>query len=228
MLRNEARHVAEWVAFHHSVGYNRIVNYDDNSTDGLAQTLAKLRDSWYALRKVDWPYKLKSRHSVSEAQRGVISRCVDEFMFPCKGHWSGADMWQAALEYTSWFIHTYTRHRTETLCPEVPPPFASNVACLNFGYSGNVHATNSGVIDTYVRRAWYDDDPVVVDGVELGDARREDNGSTWNVLAQAKYGSRATWMQCQAMPTRACLGAHSTDTRTQCATTRLGKTFSPL
>jgi hypothetical protein len=45
VLRNEARYVPEWVAFHLLMGATKIVIYDDNSTDSLGKAVAAFGDS---------------------------------------------------------------------------------------------------------------------------------------------------------------------------------------
>jgi hypothetical protein len=45
VLRNEARYVPEWVAFHLLMGATKVVIYDDNSTDSLRDAAAAFGDS---------------------------------------------------------------------------------------------------------------------------------------------------------------------------------------
>jgi hypothetical protein len=44
VLRNEARYIPEWVAFHILMGATKMVIYDDNSTDGLREAAAPFGD----------------------------------------------------------------------------------------------------------------------------------------------------------------------------------------
>jgi Tfp pilus assembly protein PilN len=45
VLRNEARYIPEWVAFHLIMGATKIVIYDDNSTDGIREVAAPFGDA---------------------------------------------------------------------------------------------------------------------------------------------------------------------------------------
>jgi hypothetical protein len=45
VLRNEAKYVPEWVAFHLLLGATKVVIYDDNSTDALKEATAPFGDS---------------------------------------------------------------------------------------------------------------------------------------------------------------------------------------
>lgn len=104
VMRNEAKYVVEWVAFHLIVGASKIVIYDDSSTDGLAAAVAPFGDAVHVIRikagvngvpsdlgshraghRQDWSFEHCKKHYANEGFVGWFGIWdVDEFVFPCR------------------------------------------------------------------------------------------------------------------------------------------------
>jgi hypothetical protein len=167
--------VKEWVQFHHDVGWNHIVIYDDNSTDGLKDALQTLPPSWVTVRAAG-NYRRRSRHVQSNLQLATLKRCVDEFwnvseaiaffdvdefVFPCKDHWAGrniSQMWSGALQSVASQVAVNLKAYSEACVRNQtafqPTPFTLEFPCLRYGLNGNARAVsgNESVLETYVRR----------------------------------------------------------------------------
>lgn len=182
VMRNEVRFVREWLEFHHAVGFNRIVVYDDHSDDGLDRVLAEYP---YVVRiPVDWKYKIPAdgQHKQRIMQVDAYTRCletywknasmiavidVDEFMFPARQSWDQSDMLQASLDATKHRHQEYINRRSKPI--QLDPPgfaFVNIIPCVKFGFNGHEWPHNGSMLENYVRREHY----------------RVDNGTLANVI----------------------------------------------
>jgi len=178
VLKNEARFVKEWIEFHHLAGFDKVVLYDDGSTDNLLDVLNNIPSDYYVYNKVDWKYNQHRFHVQTELQQQVISKCldtywdvsqviafadVDEFMFPCRDSWTAKDMWADVRSR----VASHVRDIRESMCntPEslkrplrgAHTPFAMSTPCLRYGINGQTNVDNiPSVVDTYRRRASYE------------------------------------------------------------------------
>ncbi len=90
ILRDEARNVLEWVAFHRLVGIEHFYIYDNASSDGTASLLRE-RFPAELITIVDWPERpgqfSSYRHAIAnfanETEWGAFIDC-DEFLFPTR------------------------------------------------------------------------------------------------------------------------------------------------
>ncbi|MBN2906122.1 MAG: glycosyltransferase family 2 protein [Rhodobacteraceae bacterium] len=144
IVRNEARHIAEWARFHRAAGVAHVIAYDNGCTD---DTIARLRAQMgAALTVMPWNQRLRDAATGREIHNQVLAYahalrnfggrfrwvgCVDadEFLVP-----KGADSIGAALA-----------HLGE--CPSVTLPWH------NFGRGGHQTPPQGGVIANYTRRA---------------------------------------------------------------------------
>jgi len=98
VLRNEARFVKEWIQFHHDIGFNNIVIYDDFSTDNIQQVLGTLPATFFNYRKVDWKYEKYKIHVQYALQQDVISkcfvRCLQRLPFLSRWKYAKLTFWQ--------------------------------------------------------------------------------------------------------------------------------------
>jgi hypothetical protein len=54
IAKNEGRYIQEWLAFHLSIGFNRVLIYDNDSTDGMAELVRPLA-ARFPVEVIDWP-----------------------------------------------------------------------------------------------------------------------------------------------------------------------------
>ncbi|WIA34962.1 hypothetical protein OEZ86_013243 [Tetradesmus obliquus] len=102
VLRNEARYIPEWVAFHLIMGATKVVIYDDNSTDGIQEAAAPFGERLVIvdMKSVQGVPGDASVHRMNARQNWAFNHCkathappngtgwlgiwdVDEFVFPC-------------------------------------------------------------------------------------------------------------------------------------------------
>lgn len=139
IVRNEARHIAEWARFHLLAGVRQFIVYDNGCTDGTIAALDFLGE-----RRVVVPWNQKFRGNGLEIHNQVLAYAhatrnfgsgfrwmtyldADEFLVP-KG--AGLDAALAGLEG----------------CRNISLPWHM------FGRSGHVAAPDGGVLRNYTRR----------------------------------------------------------------------------
>jgi Glycosyltransferase family 92 len=54
IVRNEARYILEWIAFHKAIGIDHFYIYDNQSTDGTTDILLRLQAAGLVTR-ISWP-----------------------------------------------------------------------------------------------------------------------------------------------------------------------------
>jgi len=80
VVKNEARFIREWIAFHTlAAGFNKVIVFDDSSSDDLLSVLATVPASLVRYVNASWPRKMHSRHVAVNLQNMAISMCLDEF-----------------------------------------------------------------------------------------------------------------------------------------------------
>ncbi|CAO4169694.1 Glycosyltransferase family 2 protein [Methylorubrum populi] len=99
IARNEGRHLVEWLAHHLAVGFDRIVLYDNESTDDTRSLFKALSPRDLRLRRVPWPTPpdasaqiLAYAHALTDlATPWVMYLDPNEFVVPL-AHASMADL----------------------------------------------------------------------------------------------------------------------------------------
>ncbi|MEO8241522.1 MAG: glycosyltransferase family 92 protein [bacterium] len=139
IVRNEARHIAEWARFHALAGVRHFYVYDNGCTDGTIAALGFLGD---ALTVIPWNQKLRgdgreihnqvlayghATRNFGGAWRWMTYLDADEFLVP-KG--AGLDEALAELEQ----------------CRNISLPWHM------FGRSGHMEPPEGGVVANYTRR----------------------------------------------------------------------------
>lgn len=95
IVRNEARHIREWIEFHRLVGVERFTIYENGSTDDTRQLLAPYEGSGI-VEVVPWPHFLRDydtqalayAHALAHAgprTRWMAFLDIDEYLFPTEG-----------------------------------------------------------------------------------------------------------------------------------------------
>lgn len=97
IFQNEAPYLAEWLAFHLAQGVERFVLFDNRSTDGWREVVAKFKDvvdviPWYLPQPCQVPAYVSYFQGVHQARGGpyrasrwVAVLDIDEFLCPAPG-----------------------------------------------------------------------------------------------------------------------------------------------
>jgi hypothetical protein len=134
IFRNEARYLAEWVAFHRIVGVEHLFLYNNLSDDGYAEVLAPFVAEGSATL-IDWPSY--------PAQNQAYDDCVER----TRGEWR----WVAFIDLDEFLFSPRIRPVPELLTqfehlPGVGVPWAQ------FGTSGHSTPPPGLVIENYTKR----------------------------------------------------------------------------
>ena len=90
IVKNEARDVAEWIAYHLAVGFDSVIIFDNLSTDNTAAVIAAFAP-FHDVRCIDWPittavYQMQAYdHAVAQFRHEFDWICFidsDEFLVP--------------------------------------------------------------------------------------------------------------------------------------------------
>jgi glycosyltransferase involved in cell wall biosynthesis len=72
-VRNEARDIAEWLAFHFAAGFDAAIVYDNGSSDGTADIAWRFFSKHLAVHPIDWPT------TAPDAQIACYEHCLRHF-----------------------------------------------------------------------------------------------------------------------------------------------------
>jgi hypothetical protein len=110
IFKNEAPYVLEWIAYHRAIGFDHLVLYDNDSSDGGAELI---RSSWAAdtatvIHWPDRPGQLSAyRHFIHNFAAGFEWAAfidLDEFLLPLHGG-SIAEMLRSWPEFSAVLVH---------------------------------------------------------------------------------------------------------------------------
>ena len=143
IVRNEARHIAEWARFHLAAGVRHIHAYDNGSTDGTAEALLAAAGGQASV--IPWDQKLRDARRGLELHNQVLAYAHATRNFGARYRWMS-------------FIDV-----DEFLVPKqvdsLPAALAHLEGCANislpwhmFGRSGHLDAPAGGVVENYTRR----------------------------------------------------------------------------
>jgi glycosyltransferase involved in cell wall biosynthesis len=79
-MKNEEPYVLEWVAFHRLIGFDRIVIYENDSTDGTAGLLEALSERGIIDEYIPW-HSINASPQISAYQNAVVKCTTDWLMF---------------------------------------------------------------------------------------------------------------------------------------------------
>jgi hypothetical protein len=145
IVRNEARHIREWAAFHHRAGVRRFLIYDNGSTDG---TIDILRDTLpeHARTMVPWRQVFSDGWLHREIHNQVLAYAH------AASNFGGAFRWMAFIDADEFLIPKRAATIPEALAPLGDAPNVS-LPWHMFGRSGHVEPPEGGVLRNYLRRA---------------------------------------------------------------------------
>lgn len=145
IVRDEARHVGEWAAFHAAAGVRRFIVYDNGSTDA---TLPILRETLAAeaLTIIPWNQVFRDARMGREIHNQALAYAHAARNF-------GSDLrWMAFIDIDEFLVPRRARSLPEALaglgaCRSIALPWHM------FGRSGHVEPPEGGVVANYLRRA---------------------------------------------------------------------------
>ncbi|HVH04039.1 MAG TPA: glycosyltransferase family 92 protein [Amaricoccus sp.] len=145
IVRDEARHIAEWAGFHHRAGVRHFLIYDNGGTDG---TIAILRATLPAVActVVPWRQVLSDAWLGREIHNQVLAYAH------AASNFGGAFRWMAFIDADEFLI--------PKRAPSIPAALAHLGEARNvslpwhmFGRSGHAAPPEGGVLRNYLRRA---------------------------------------------------------------------------
>ena len=145
IVRNEARHIREWAAFHAGAGIRHFLIYDNGCTDA---TLAILRDTLAQERRtiVPWAQVFSDAWLGREIHNQVLAYAH------AASNFGGAFRWMAFIDADEFLVPKQA--------DSIPGALAHLGDCRNvslpwhmFGRSGHREPPAGGVLQNYLRRA---------------------------------------------------------------------------
>ena len=143
IVRNEARHIGEWVCFHLAAGVSHIHVYDNGCSDGTIPELLAAAGSRASV--LPWDQKLTDARSGAEIHNQVLAyaHAVRNF--------GGRYRWMSFLDVDEFLVP-----RSAASLPEALAPLEG---CRNislpwhmFGRNGHAEPPAGGVVENYTRR----------------------------------------------------------------------------
>jgi hypothetical protein len=145
IVKDEARHIREWAAFHHRAGVRHFLIYDNGGTDG---TLAILRDTLPAVARTIVPW----RQIFSDAWMGrEIHNQVLAYAHAAS-NFGGAFRWMAFIDADEFLVPKRAATIPEALA-HLGDARNLSLPWHMFGRSGHVAPPAGGVLANYLRRA---------------------------------------------------------------------------
>lgn len=145
IVKNEARHIAEWAAFHLGAGVRRFLIYDNGSTDG---TIDILHDTLPAAARTIIPW----RQVFSDARLGrEIHNQVLAYAHAAS-NFGGEVRWMAFIDADEFLIPKRGASIPEALA-HLGDARNLSLPWHMFGRSGHAEPPEGGVLSNYLRRA---------------------------------------------------------------------------
>lgn len=144
ILKNEARHIAEWAEFHRRAGIVRVIAYDNGGTDGTASILREVLGD--ALTLVPWAQIFSDVRMGREIHNQVLAYAH------AASNFGGAFRWMAFIDADEFLVPKAAASIPEALAHLGD---ARNVSLPwhMFGRSDHETAPPGGVLANYLRRA---------------------------------------------------------------------------
>lgn len=139
VVRNEARHIREWIEFHRIVGFEHFTIYDNSSTDGTRKILAPyVREGLVEI--VPWPHFLRDHDTQAMAWSHAL------------GHAGPQTQWLAFFDIDEYMYPRGADRLCDILAMYEDLP-AVVVYWLMFGTSGHVEPVRGLMIEEFTQRA---------------------------------------------------------------------------
>lgn len=139
VVKNEAQAMHEWIAYHLATGFDRVIVYDNASTDGTDGTVQAYQDL-YDVRHVPWPvtridYQMKAYDHALQ----VFGQKLD---------------WMCFLDSDEYLVPLGSADVHEVLSG-IPHASAIGINWIMFGSSGHAQKPPGHVLENYLHRSQY-------------------------------------------------------------------------
>lgn len=146
MVRNVAKFLKEWVLYHSKIGVDKFILYDNGSDDDLQKTVDSLVHEGFDISTYFWLWPKTQEAGFSHSAVYANSSCrwimyadVDEFVY--------SPAWAKVSKPSKTLLHSLlTDLRNHSAPLEVAQV---NIACLEFGPSGQMVHPETGVTQGY-------------------------------------------------------------------------------
>lgn len=145
IVRNEARHIGEWAAFHHAAGVRHFLVYDNGCTDA---TLPILRETLPedALTIMPWNQVFSDARMGREIHNQVLAYAH------AAANFGGAFRWMAFIDVDEFLIPKQAATLPEALA-HLGDARNLSLPWHMFGHGGHETPPEGGVVANYLRRA---------------------------------------------------------------------------
>ena len=145
IVRNEARHIAEWARFHHMAGVTHFLVYDNGSTDGTIKVIRSALPA-EALTVIPWAQRRFRTITGREIHNQVLAYAHALLNF------GSAYRWMAFIDVDEFLVPVTARSIPEAMqglegAAHVSLPWQM------FGRGGNTTPPEGGVVANYLHRA---------------------------------------------------------------------------
>lgn len=135
ITKNEGIDLAEWILFHLSIGFEKIIVYDNNSTDKTKDYVDACK-YYGAVEYVHWPFP--------HGQLTAYADCLKRFSKDCD--------WMAFLDIDEFLVLPQHKLIPDFL-NEISPYQAIAINWRIFGSNNEIVISQNLVVDTFFRRA---------------------------------------------------------------------------
>lgn len=145
IVRNEARHIAEWAQFHRAAGVSQFFVYDNGSTDGTVEAIRRALPET-ALTVIPWAQRRFRTMTGREIHNQVLAYAHALMNF------GAAFRWMAFIDVDEFLVPVTARSIPEAMrglegAAHVSLPWQM------FGRGGNATPPEGGVVANYLHRA---------------------------------------------------------------------------
>jgi len=138
IVRDEARYLPEWMAYHVALGFDTIIIFDNKSADATTDIISEASNIW-DVRVIYWPFT----HSW---------RQIDAYLATCR-EFSNEFDWIAFIDADEFILPLESSNVKEWLSTIGPDASAIGVHWAMYGSSGHMTPPSGMVIENYVNRA---------------------------------------------------------------------------
>lgn len=145
IVRNEERHIGEWIDFHLKAGVSHFVVYDNGCTDGTISVVEQhLKLSQRTV--IPWDQKLKDGRNSAEIHNQVLAYAH------CLRNFGPKFRWMAFIDVDEFMVPTQAVSLIDALQPLAAEKHVS-LPWHMFGRNGHDEPPEGGIVSNYLLRA---------------------------------------------------------------------------